>query len=192
MFSSNRTFKRPPSELVSNDYLRRSTVEQPHTSSASREGSVPRGDFGRTSETPARFVVHPTNGRTLACCQTCNPATASITMPHTVLPHPRLGEDNGMTPEERVRMNELCAAIQEEKDYGNFAGMLREMSELISRKEQRRFKDHPALVWNRNRPFKTVEATVNKIVPTGVARHPEKVEISITPADYLFREVRIE
>jgi len=97
-----------------------------------------------------------------------------------------------MTPEERVRMNELCAAIQEEKDYGNFAGMLREMSELISRKEQRRFKDHPALVWNRNRPFKTVEATVNKIVPTGVARHPEKVEISITPADYLFREVRIE
>ena len=97
-----------------------------------------------------------------------------------------------MTPEERVRMNELCAAIQEEKDYDSFAGMLREMSELISRKEQRRFKDYPRLVWNRNRPFKTVPAVVSKIVPTGLARQPEKVEISITPADYLFREVRIE
>ena len=97
-----------------------------------------------------------------------------------------------MTPDERVRMNELCAAIQEEKDYESFAGMLREMSELISRKQQRRFKDRPPVVWNRNRPGKTVPAVVNKIVPTGVARLPEKVEISISPADPLFREVRIE
>ncbi len=97
-----------------------------------------------------------------------------------------------MTSEERVRMNELCAAIQEEKEYEKFASILREMSELISRKEQRRFKDRPRLVWHRNRPFKTVPAVVNKVVPTGVARQPEKVEISITPADYLFREVRIE
>lgn len=97
-----------------------------------------------------------------------------------------------MTPEERVRMSELCAGIQEEKDYDRFAAMLREMSELIGRKEERRFQNRPRLVWQRNRPWKTVPAVVNKIVPTGVARYPEKVEISISPADYLFREIRIE
>lgn len=97
-----------------------------------------------------------------------------------------------MTPDERARMNEICTKIQEEKDYENFAGLLREMSELISRKEERRFKDRPRIVWNRERPWSTATAVVNKVIPTGVARSPEKVEISITPADYLFREVRIE
>ena len=97
-----------------------------------------------------------------------------------------------MTPEERERMNALCAEIQQEKDYDQFARQLRELSELISRKEERRFQDHPKLVWQRTRPWKTVPAVVHKILKTGVALQPEKAEISITPADYLFREVRIE
>jgi hypothetical protein len=97
-----------------------------------------------------------------------------------------------MTPEERERMNALCAEIQEESNYDNFAAQLRELSDLIGRKEQRRFNDHPRLVWRRNRPWKTVPAVVNKIVKTGVARQPEKAEICIAPADYLFREIRIE
>ena len=97
-----------------------------------------------------------------------------------------------MTPEERERMNVLCAEIQQEKDYDQFASQLRELSELIRRKEERRFQNHPKLIWQHDRPWKTVPAVVHKIVKTGVARLPEKAEISITPADYLFREVRIE
>jgi hypothetical protein len=97
-----------------------------------------------------------------------------------------------MTPEERVRMNELCAKIQEEENYEEFASELLELSELIARKHERRFQDQPSLVWHRNRPRKTVPAVVNKIIQTGVARAPEKAEISVLPADYLFREIRIE
>jgi hypothetical protein len=97
-----------------------------------------------------------------------------------------------MTPEERVRMNELCAKIQEEKNYEEFASELLELSELIARKHERRFQNQPSLVWHRNRPYKTVPAIVNKIIQTGVARAPEKAEISVIPADYLFREIRIE
>ena len=97
-----------------------------------------------------------------------------------------------MTPEERERMNVLCSEIQQEKNYDNFAAQIHELSQLISRKEQRRFRDRPQLVWYRNRPWKTVAAVVHKIVKTGIARQPEKAEISITAADYLFREVRIE
>jgi len=97
-----------------------------------------------------------------------------------------------MTPEERERMNVLCAEIQLEKNYDQFAGQLRELSELISRKQQRRFQNHPKLIWPRTRPWKTVSAVVHKIIKTGVDRQPEKAEISIIPADYLFREIRIE
>jgi hypothetical protein len=97
-----------------------------------------------------------------------------------------------MTPEERERMNELCVQIQEEKNYDQFATQLRELADLLARKQQRRFTNQPQLVWQRNRPWKTVPAVVNKVIKTGMARQPEKAEISITPADYLFREIRIE
>ena len=96
-----------------------------------------------------------------------------------------------MTPEERERMNELCVQIQEEKNYDKFVTQLRELSDLIARKEQRRFNSQPRIVWQRTRPWMTVSAVVNKIIHTGLARQPEKVEISIIPADYLFREIRI-
>lgn len=98
-----------------------------------------------------------------------------------------------MTPEERERMNELCIEIQEERNYEKFADQLRELTELIGRKQQqRRFTGRPPLISHRSRPWKTVPAVVNKVIKTGVARQPEKAELSITPADYLFREIRIE
>jgi len=52
-----------------------------------------------------------------------------------------------MTPEERERMNSLCIGIQEETDYSKYATLLCELSELLARKEQRRFKQHATLVW---------------------------------------------
>jgi hypothetical protein len=97
-----------------------------------------------------------------------------------------------MTSEERERMNSLSISIQEETDYNKFAAMLHEMSELIARKEQRRFEHHPKLVWQRNAPWKTVPAVVTKIVKPAFEGQPAKVEISIGQADDLFREIRIE
>jgi hypothetical protein len=97
-----------------------------------------------------------------------------------------------MTSEERERMNRLCLGIQEETDYNKFAVLLHEMSELIAVKEQRRFEHHPKLVWQRNTPWKTVPAVVTKIVKPAFEGQPAKVEISISQADDLFREIRIE
>ncbi len=97
-----------------------------------------------------------------------------------------------MTPEERQRMNALCVGIQEEQNYEKFATMLREMGELIARKEQRRFHEHPSIVWQRNRPSRTLPALVNKVLLSPYSDCPERVEISIAAADDLFREVRIE
>jgi hypothetical protein len=97
-----------------------------------------------------------------------------------------------MTPEERDRMNALCMAIQEEINYDKFAALLREMNDLIDHKMQRRFRDRPKLIWQRNRPWKTVPAVVNKVMPSAYLNQPDKVEISIPAADPLFREVRLE
>jgi hypothetical protein len=97
-----------------------------------------------------------------------------------------------MTPEERERMNGLCVGIQEETDYNKFATLMRELSELIARKEQRRFKQHARLVWQRNKPWKTVPGVVNKLVKSILPDQPDKVEISIAGAEQLFREIRIE
>jgi chromatin segregation and condensation protein Rec8/ScpA/Scc1 (kleisin family) len=96
-----------------------------------------------------------------------------------------------MTPEERTRMNELCARIQEERDYKNFSALLHEMSELIERKEQRRFPDQPKVVWARNKPWISMPATAIKIL-SAIGRPKPKVEVSIAGADDLFREIRIE
>jgi len=97
-----------------------------------------------------------------------------------------------MTPDERARMNSLCLRIQEEQDYRKFATLLRELSVLIGRKEQRRFKHQPKLVWQRSGPWKTVPAVVSKIVKSAFAEQAEKIEISIPSGDDLFRELRIE
>jgi hypothetical protein len=97
-----------------------------------------------------------------------------------------------MTSEERERMNRVCVGIQEETDYNKFAVLLREMSELIARKEQRRFEHQPKLVWQKDKPWKTVAAIVTKVVNPAFDGQPVKVEISIGQADDLFREIRIE
>src|SRR3954451_8222736 len=97
-----------------------------------------------------------------------------------------------MTPQERNRMNTLCIGIQEETDYKKFVAMLHEMSELIALKERRRFHQFPALVWQRNKPWKTVPAKVNKVVKRYGSGEPIRVEIAIAEAEDLFREIRIE
>ena len=97
-----------------------------------------------------------------------------------------------MTSEERERMNILCLGIQEERDYSKFSAMLQEMSDLIARKEQRRFQQYPKLTWQRNKPWKSVSAVVQKTVKPIITDQPEKVEIAIPAADHLFREIRIE
>ena len=89
-------------------------------------------------------------------------------------------------------MNRLCVGIQADTDYNKFAVLLHEMSELIAVKEQRRFEHHPKLVWQRNAPWKTVPAVVTKLVKPAFEGQPAKVEISISQADDLFREIRIE
>lgn len=96
-----------------------------------------------------------------------------------------------MTSEERVRMSELCARIQEETDYNKFVKSLREMAELIERKEQRRFQDQPKFVWNRTKPWKSVPARAGKVLPS-LNSQAGRVEISIPAAEDLFREIRLE
>jgi hypothetical protein len=96
-----------------------------------------------------------------------------------------------MTPDERKRMNELCLGIQEEKDYGKFATMLHEMTELIERKEQRRFPQEPKVVWIPNKPSVRMPARANRLL-SSIDGPNKKVEITIPAADDLFREIRIE
>jgi hypothetical protein len=96
-----------------------------------------------------------------------------------------------MTPEEQVRMNELCAAIQQERNYERFAAMLHEMSELIARKEQRRFPDQPKIVWARNKPWTSMSATASRLLRS-VDGPNRTIEIAIPAAGDLFREIRID
>ena len=73
-----------------------------------------------------------------------------------------------MTPEERERMNELCVQIQEEKNYDQFAIQLRELTDLLARKHQRRFTNHPQLSAPKS-PLDDCVAVVNKVIKTGIA-----------------------
>jgi len=88
-------------------------------------------------------------------------------------------------------MNQLCAGIQVETDYEKFAAMLREMTELIERKEQRRFPKQPKLVWLRKKPWLSMLATARRLLPS-LEGPNRKVEISISGADDLYREIRVE
>ena len=42
-----------------------------------------------------------------------------------------------MTPDERERMNELVAQIQQEKDHEKFIQLVEELNNLIAKKEHR-------------------------------------------------------
>jgi hypothetical protein len=93
-----------------------------------------------------------------------------------------------MTPEERERLNVLCTQIQVEKDYNQYESLLRDLYELVARKE-RRFPTHATKA---KRPRKVVQAVANRIIQPRFPNQPEKVEISLSEADELFREIRIE
>lgn len=89
-------------------------------------------------------------------------------------------------------MNSLCIRIQEEKDYPRFEALMRELNELVARKESR-FPQHGGIgAWQRKGPWKTVPAVVQKIVKPLYSNQVEKVEILIPAADDLFQEIRIE
>jgi hypothetical protein len=97
-----------------------------------------------------------------------------------------------MTPEERKRMDSLCARIQEERDYPRFEELMRELNELVRCKELR-FPQHAGKgEWQGKRPWRTVPAVVQKIVKSVYSNEVEKIEITIPAADDLFREIRIE
>lgn len=93
-----------------------------------------------------------------------------------------------MTTEERARMSDLCAQIQSEKDFTRFQELARQVTELISAK-QNRFPE------SRFAPCgtcqKVVQATATRTMPadeTGA----EFVEIHIAGAQPLYSEIRIE
>ena len=89
-------------------------------------------------------------------------------------------------------MNLLCVRIQEEKNYPRFEGLMRELNDLLSRK-QRRFPQHDGnSEGQRKGPWKTLPAVVQKIVKPLYPDQVEKVEILVPAADDLFREIRIE
>jgi hypothetical protein len=46
-----------------------------------------------------------------------------------------------VTPEEKILMNKLCAAIADEKDSQRFAELVKQLDELLERKTQR--LEHP-------------------------------------------------
>lgn len=48
-----------------------------------------------------------------------------------------------MTSEEREKMNKLCRQIQEEKDPNKFTELIRELNELLEKKEIRLKQTRP-------------------------------------------------
>ena len=70
----------------------------------------------------------------------------------TALPHrkgPELRKASGsfckpesMTPEERKRMNEICAQIATEEDPETFNKLLRELNKLLEQEHKRIHPDH--------------------------------------------------
>jgi len=97
-----------------------------------------------------------------------------------------------MTPDEREQMNSLSTRIQEEKDYRRFVALLRELNELVSRKEHRFPQHNGGSMWQRKGPWRTVSGVVQKIIKSVSPNHADSVEISIGEAEDLFREIRID
>jgi chorismate mutase len=93
-----------------------------------------------------------------------------------------------MTPDERERFKLLCTQIPVEKDYNRYEQLLRDLYELVGRKE-RRFPAHTAKTMG---AWKTIPAVAKQIIKSRFSNQPERVEISLQEADDLFREIRIE
>lgn len=95
-----------------------------------------------------------------------------------------------MTSEERERLNSLAVDIQGEMDYERFAAQAREICDLIERKA-RRFGHTYGRNCRPNRASRTLPAVVQRIVQSMHPDQSEKVEVLITEAEELFREIRI-
>jgi hypothetical protein len=80
-----------------------------------------------------------------------------------------------MTTEEREQMNVVCARIQEEKDYAKFVALLRQLSELLERKEARFGRGASVRGWQRNRPWSIVPGTMKKVLTPVHPVESEKV-----------------
>lgn len=95
-----------------------------------------------------------------------------------------------MTSEERERLNSLAVGIQEEKDHQRFAAQVREICDLRERKARRLGHTYRRDLRS-NRALRTLPAVVQRIVQSMHPDQSEKVEVLITEADELFREIRI-
>lgn len=97
-----------------------------------------------------------------------------------------------MTPDERRRMDALCAQIQEEKNFDKFEELTRELNDLVATK-QRRFPERkffpPSLV---GKGWKLMAAIARQVIAPRFPHDVERVEISVSEAEELFREIRFE
>lgn len=93
-----------------------------------------------------------------------------------------------MTSKERARMNDLCAQIQSEKDFSKFQQLTREVTSLISAK-QNRFPESRFAPAGTGQ--KLVQATATRTV-SGFESGADFVEIRLAGAQPLFAEIRVE
>jgi hypothetical protein len=97
-----------------------------------------------------------------------------------------------MTPDERRRMNALCVQIQEEKNFDRFEELTRELIDLVAAK-QRRFSERKFFQPGpMGKGWRLMAAIARQVIPPRYPHEVEKVEISISEAEDLFREVRFE
>ena len=89
-------------------------------------------------------------------------------------------------------MNALCVQIQEEKNFEKFEQLSRELIDLVATK-QRRFAEGKFFQPSRmGKGWKLMAAVARQVIPPRYPHEVEKVEISISEAEDLFREVRFE
>ena len=93
-----------------------------------------------------------------------------------------------MTSEERARMNDLCAQIQSEKDFSKFQELTREVTALISAKQNRFPESRFAPAGSAQ---KILQATATRTL-NGIETGAELVEIRVAGAQPLYAEIRVE
>ncbi len=92
-----------------------------------------------------------------------------------------------MTPEELIRMNDLCREIQNEKNFHKFEELVREVTELMSAKESR-FPERNAAPAGKGQ--KVLHATAVRTIKGYDSG--EVVEIHLDDAMPLYSEIRVE
>jgi len=92
-----------------------------------------------------------------------------------------------MTPEERVRMNDLCVQIQNEKNYQKFEELIHEITALMSAKESRFPESRFALAGTGQKSLNATAIRTMKALDDG-----EVVEIRFADAEPLYSEIRVQ